>query len=37
MPSKEVEENKEVVSLKVLWRNHLVKGAIYEVEADIKS
>ena len=28
---------KKVASLKVLWKNHLVKGAKWEVEADIKS
>ena len=29
--------NKEVVSVKVLWKNHLVDGATWEVEADMKS
>ena len=29
--------NKEVVSIKVLWKNHLFEGATWEVEADIKS
>ncbi|WMV30228.1 hypothetical protein MTR67_023613, partial [Solanum verrucosum] len=29
--------NKEVASVKVLWRNHLVEGATWEAEADIKS
>ncbi|KAK4713515.1 hypothetical protein R3W88_019422 [Solanum pinnatisectum] len=29
--------NKEVASIKVLWRNHLVEGAIWEDEADMKS
>ncbi|WMV45860.1 hypothetical protein MTR67_039245 [Solanum verrucosum] len=29
--------NKEVASIKVLWRNHLVKGATWEAEADMKS
>ena len=29
--------NKEVASVKVLWRNHLVEGATWEVEADIKT
>ena len=29
--------NKEVVSVKVLWRNHLVEGATWEVGADMKS
>ncbi|WMV49966.1 hypothetical protein MTR67_043351 [Solanum verrucosum] len=29
--------NKEIASVKVLWRNHLVKGATWEVEADMKS
>ncbi|WMV41798.1 hypothetical protein MTR67_035183 [Solanum verrucosum] len=29
--------NKEVATIKVLWRNHLVKGAIWEAEADMKS
>ncbi|WMV24621.1 hypothetical protein MTR67_018006, partial [Solanum verrucosum] len=31
--------NKEVASMKVLWRNHLVEGATWEAEAeaDMKS
>ena len=29
--------NKEVASIKVLWRNHLVEGATLMTEADIKS
>ncbi|KAK4737357.1 hypothetical protein R3W88_001054 [Solanum pinnatisectum] len=29
--------NKEVVSVKVLWRNHLVEGATCEAEADMMS
>ena len=29
--------NKETVSVKVLWKNHLVEGAIWEAEADMKS
>jgi len=29
--------NKEVASVKVLWRNHLVEGARGEAEADMKS
>ncbi|KAK4716358.1 hypothetical protein R3W88_014696 [Solanum pinnatisectum] len=29
--------NKEVASVEVLWRNHLVKGATWEAEADMKS
>ncbi|WMV37729.1 hypothetical protein MTR67_031114 [Solanum verrucosum] len=29
--------NKEVVSVKVLWRNELVKGSKWEAEADMKS
>ncbi|WMV37441.1 hypothetical protein MTR67_030826 [Solanum verrucosum] len=29
--------NKEVASVKVLWRNHLVEGETWEAEADIKS
>ncbi|WMV33044.1 hypothetical protein MTR67_026429 [Solanum verrucosum] len=29
--------NKELVSVKVLWRNHLVEGATWEAEADMKS
>ncbi|TMX05471.1 hypothetical protein EJD97_018993 [Solanum chilense] len=29
--------NKEVSSVKVLWKNHLVKGAIWEVEDDKQS
>ena len=28
--------NKEVVSIKVIWRNHLVEGATWEDEADMK-
>ena len=28
--------NREVASVKVLWRNHLVEGATWEAEADIK-
>ena len=29
--------NKEVASVTILWRNHLVEGAIWEAEADMKS
>ena len=29
--------NKEVASVKVLWKNHLVEGVIGEVEANMKS
>ena len=29
--------NKEVTSVKVLWKNHLVDGATWEAEADKKS
>ncbi|WMV55073.1 hypothetical protein MTR67_048458 [Solanum verrucosum] len=29
--------NKEVVSVKMLWRNHLVESATWEVEADMMS
>ncbi|WMV58520.1 hypothetical protein MTR67_051905 [Solanum verrucosum] len=29
--------NKEVVFVKFLWRNHLVEGATWEDEADMKS
>ena len=29
--------NKEVVSITVLWKNHLVEGATWEAEADMKS
>ena len=29
--------NKEVSSVKVLWGNHLVEGATWEAEADMKS
>ena len=29
--------NKEVTSIKVLWRNHLVEGATWEAETDMKS
>ena len=28
---------KEVATVKVLWRNHLVKGATWEAEPDMKS
>ena len=30
-------KNKEVDSVKVLWKNHLVEGATWEAEADMKS
>ena len=29
--------NKEVATVKVLWRNHLVEGEILEAEANIRS
>ena len=29
--------NKEVASIKVLWRNHLVEGETWEAEADMKT
>ena len=29
--------NKEVVSVKVLWKNHLVEGATWEAKANMKS
>ncbi|WMV32726.1 hypothetical protein MTR67_026111 [Solanum verrucosum] len=29
--------NKEIASVKVLWRNHLVEGATWEAEVDMKS
>ena len=29
--------NKEVDYIKVLWKNHLVEGATWEVEDDMKS
>ena len=29
--------NKEVASVKVLWKNHLVEGTTWEAEADMKS
>ena len=29
--------NKDVGSVKVLWKNHLVEGATWEVEATMKS
>ena len=29
--------NKEIATVKVLWRNHLVEGATWEVEADMRS
>ena len=29
--------NKDVASIKVLWKNHLVEGATWEAEADINS
>ena len=28
--------NKEVATVKVLWRNHLVEGATWETEADMR-
>ncbi|WMV45741.1 hypothetical protein MTR67_039126 [Solanum verrucosum] len=30
-------KNKKVASVKVLWRNHLVEGATWEAEVDMKS
>ena len=29
--------NKEVASVKVLWKNHLVEGATWEAKADLMS
>ena len=29
--------NKEVVSVKVLWKNNLIEGTTWEAEADMKS
>ncbi|XP_069154494.1 uncharacterized protein [Solanum lycopersicum] len=29
--------NKEIATVKVLWRNHLVDGAMWEAEADMRS
>ena len=29
--------NKEIATVKVLWRNHLVEGATWEAEADMRS
>ncbi|WMV08910.1 hypothetical protein MTR67_002295, partial [Solanum verrucosum] len=29
--------NKQIASMKVLWRNYLVEGATWEAEADMKS
>ncbi|WMV50366.1 hypothetical protein MTR67_043751, partial [Solanum verrucosum] len=29
--------NKKVASVKVLWRNHLVEGATWKAEANMKS
>ena len=29
--------NKDVASIKVLWKYHLVEGATWEAEADMKS
>ena len=29
--------NKKVATVKVLWRNHLVEGATWEAEADMRS
>ena len=29
--------NKEVATVKVLWRNHLIEGATLETEADMRS
>ena len=30
-------KNKQVTSVKVLWKKHLVEGAALEAEADMKS
>ena len=39
IPDRQVKKlrNKEVSSVKVLWKNHLVKGATWEAKADMKS
>ena len=29
--------NKEVCSVKVLWRNHLIEGVIFKADADIRT
>ena len=29
--------NIEIATMKVLWRNHLVEGAMWEAEADMRS
>nr|XP_019069815.1 uncharacterized protein LOC109120458 [Solanum lycopersicum] len=29
--------NKELTTVKVLWRNHLVEGSMWETEADMRS
>ena len=29
--------NKEIDTVKVLWRNHLLKGAMWKAEADMRS
>ena len=29
--------NKEIATVTVLWRNHVVEGATWEAEADMKS
>ena len=29
--------NKEIATVKVLWRNHLVEGATWEAKADMRS
>ena len=29
--------NKEVATVKILWRNHLVKGSMWEAEDDMRS
>ena len=29
--------NKEIATMKALWRNHLVEGATWEAESDMRS
>ena len=31
------QRNKEVATVKVLWRNHLVKGATWDAESNMRS
>ena len=31
------QRNKEIATLKVLWRNHLIEGAMWDAEANMRS